>query len=84
MSVSTNDQKRFLAQIPKLIEIGLSAVFAGLQIGLDDLHELGGDDHRHSLPPNAEFMLEVAQKMAEIDVQKLSVFLEHDVIVVSI
>ena len=51
---------------------------------LNDVDELGADDHGDSLALEAELVLEVAEEVAEVDVEELAVLAHHDVVVVPV
>ena len=70
-----------LAEFPELLELVLTAA-------VDDLDKHFREEHRAALPqyahPRKMLSLEVAHHVAKVNVEELSVWPQHDVVIVAV
>ena len=79
--MTSEDQESLLANILKRFES--SGSFFHQSFGYH-IFEMLSQHERDAFPANAEFLFEMTEDVAEINVEKLAIFLHHDVIWMSI
>lgn len=79
MRMPPYDHVGVLAQLPKIIKFGRVAR-RHIRVLDNDAHKVLGEHERHSFSFDAILFLEVAQKVAEIDVKQTALLIYHYVV----